>query len=72
MTIFFSSMVAFGQSKRDNKPELLLHYQPAQIQSQAAMLSNLLVYNYEVNRNKIKQLQASQESDAVRQIAEGE
>ena len=72
LTIFFSSMVAFGHSKRDNKSELLMQYQPAQIQSQAAMLSNLLVYNYEVNRTKIKQLQASQESDAVRQIAEGE
>ena len=29
LTIFFSSMVAFGNSKRDNKSELLLQYQPA-------------------------------------------
>ena len=72
LTVYFSSMVAFGQNKRDNKQELLLQYEPGQIQSQAAILSNMLIYNYEAYKTKCKGLSTSQDEDAVRQAAAGE
>lgn len=48
-------MVAFGQQKKMNKNESMETYEQGEIQSYLTILSNLMIYNTESVKNKIKE-----------------
>lgn len=53
LNVFFSSMIAFGNSKKENKLNLLEQYEHSQIQSQSEIISNLSIYHKEIKNQTL-------------------
>jgi hypothetical protein len=47
-------MVAFGSTQKTNKDDVMKNFEWPKIQSQMAMLSNMLNYNYYAHKHRYK------------------
>lgn len=52
LTVFFSSMIAFGNQKNEKKNQNMVNYEQAPVQSQVNIIQNLMLYKFEANKKE--------------------